>query len=112
MHHLDRQGEDDRRIFLGSDFRQRLKVSQCNRDRLGGDYDSGLGQLLRGFQFARCVDDFSTLLALGFGLPRHRALHIGRQIDVLDLDRRHLDAPRIGMLIQDLLQLLVESIAF
>ncbi len=76
-----------------------------------GDDGGGLRQLLRRLQLARGVDDLSTLLALGFGLPGHRALHVGRQIDVLHLDRRHLDAPRIGVLVEDLLQLLVQPLA-
>ncbi len=64
----------------------------------------GLAEFLRGLQLAFRVDDLSTLLALGFGLAGHRALHVGGQIDVLDLHRRHLDAPRIGALIEDVLQ--------
>ena len=35
----------------------------------------------------------------------------GGQVDVLDLDRRDLDAPGIGVLVEDLLQLLVQPLA-
>ena len=34
----------------------------------------------------------------------------GRQIDLLDFDSRHLDSPRIGALVEDLLELLVEAL--
>ena len=64
-----------------------------------------LRQLLRRLELARGVNDLGALLALGLGLPRHRALHVLRQIDVLDLDRRHLHAPGIGALIENLLEL-------
>ena len=70
-----------------------------------------LRQLLRGDQLAFGVDDLGALLALGLGLAGHRPLHVLRQIDVLHLDRRDLDAPRIGLVIEDVLQLLVQPIA-
>ena len=34
-----------------------------------------------------------------------------RDLDVLDLDRRDLDPPRLGLLVDDLLQVLVELLA-
>ena len=69
-----------------------------------------LRQLLRRIQLAGGVNDLGALLALGLGLPRHRALHVLRQIDVLHFDGRHLDPPGIGALIEDLLQLLIEVV--
>src|SRR6478736_5523736 len=47
-------------------------------------------------------------LALGLGLGGHRALHVLRDLDVLDLDRRHLDAPRTGLVVDHLLERVVE----
>ena len=58
----------------------------------------------RRLELAPGVDDLRALLALGLGLPRHRALHLVRQVDVLDLDHRDLDPPRVGVLVDDLLQ--------
>jgi len=52
-----------------------------------------------------------SLLALRDRLPRDRAPHLLREIDALDLDERDLDAPRIGMAIDDLLEALVELLA-
>ena len=57
------------------------------------------------------MDDFRTLFPFGLGLARHRALHVLGQIDVFHLDRRHLDAPGLRVLIEDLLQLLIQPIA-
>ena len=42
---------------------------------------------------------------------RHRVLHRGRDLDVLDLDRRDLDPPRVGVLVDDVLERLVELLA-
>ena len=66
---------------------------------------------MRRLELARGVDDLRALLALGLRLLRHRALHLERQVDVLHLDHRDLDAPRIGVLVEDLLQLLVQLVA-
>ena len=44
------------------------------------------------------------------GFTRHRPLHdILRQRDVLDLDRRHLGAPGLGVLVDDVLDLVVDA---
>src|SRR5262245_64042776 len=55
---------------------------------------------------------YTTLFrsALGFRLLRHRALHVGRQIHLLHFDRGDLHAPRLGVLIEDLLELRVEAL--
>ena len=51
-------------------------------ERLRRDDAGRLRQLGRRLQLAFGVDDLRALLPLGFGLPRHRALH------VLPADRR------------------------
>ncbi len=65
----------------------------------------GVGQPLRRLELALGVDHLRALLALRLGLLRHRALHLLRQVDLLDLDRAHLHAPRLGLLVDDLLEL-------
>ena len=69
------------------------------------DHARGLRQLLRRGQLALGVDDLGALLAFRLRLPRHRALHVLWQVHVLHFDRRDLDAPRIGLVIEDPLQL-------
>ena len=69
-----------------------------------------LRELLGRLQLALGVDHLGPALALGFGLARHRALHLRRQIDVLYFDGRHLDAPvlraRVDRLAQDRVDLI------
>ena len=57
------------------------------------------------------MNDLRALLALGLGLTRHGALHVGRQIHMFDFNRRHLDPPWVGVLVEDLLQLLIQPLA-
>ena len=68
-----------------------------------------LAELHRRLVFALGGDDLGAALALGLGFLGHRPLHIIRQRDVLDLDRRHLGAPRLGVLVDDVLDLVVDA---
>ena len=72
----------------------------CCRDDVGG-----FAELDRGLVLALGGDDLGAALALGLGFLGHRALHVVRQRDVLDLDRRHLRAPRLGVGVDDVLDL-------
>ena len=103
--------EHDRRVLVDADLAQRLQVAQLQRGRVLGDHVGGLAQARRGLELALGVDDLRAPLALGLGLARHRVLHRRRDADVLDLDGGDLDAPRLGLLVDDLLQLLVELLA-
>ena len=66
---------------------------------------------MRGAELALGGDDLGALLALGLRLAGDRALHGLRQLHVLDLDRADLDAPGLGLLVDDLLQVLVDALA-
>jgi hypothetical protein len=48
------------------------------------------------------VDDSCSLLPLGLGLPRHRALHAFWQLDVRELDEGDLDTPGDRADVEDL----------
>jgi hypothetical protein len=50
-------------------------------------------------------------LALGLGLAGHRTLHRLGNLDVLYLDGGDLDPPGLGLLVDDALQVLVQSLA-
>jgi hypothetical protein len=69
-------------------------------------------QLRRRLLFAFGIDDLGAPLALGLGLARDGADHGLGNVDVLDLDVGHLDAPGIGLGIEDLLNVVVELVAF
>ena len=56
------------------------------------------------------MNHLRPLLPLRLGLLRDGSLHFGRQVDVLDLDHGNLDPPGIGVLVQDLLELVIESL--
>ena len=100
---VDREREDDRRVLVHADVDQRLQVAELERRRVAAEDLGRLGQLLRRLELAVGGDDLRPPLALGLGLARDRPLHLLRQLDVLDLDRAHLHAPGLGLLVDDLL---------
>jgi hypothetical protein len=59
------------------------------------------GELGGGLVLAFGGDDLPPALPLGLGLLGHGPLHLVGQVDVLDLHAHHLDAPRIGPLVDD-----------
>src|SRR5437870_2826401 len=67
-----------------------------DRHRVAGDDVGVVAELGRGLELALGVDDLRAPLALGLGLAGDRALHAARDLDVLDLDGRHLDPPWLG----------------
>ena len=72
---------------------------------------AALLELLGGLELALGVDDLGPLLALGLGLAGHGPLHRVGQLHVLDLDDADLDAPRLCLLVDDLLEPLVDLVA-
>src|SRR5215217_3780010 len=111
LQQVERQREDDRRVLVRPHLEQRLEVAQVERGGLPADDRRRSGQLLRGLELALGVDDLRPALALGLGLARHRSLHRLRYLDVLDLDRRHLDAPGLRLVVDDLLEIVVQAVA-
>ena len=71
----------------------------------------GLHEFFRGLQFAFGVDHLGPALPLGFGLLGDGADHRFVEVDVLDLDIGHLDAPGIGLRVQYLLDVDVQALA-
>ena len=76
-----------------------------------GHHSGGILELLCCIELALGVDDLGPLFALGFGLPGHGSLHAVGQFHVLYLDDADLDAPRFGLLVNYLLELLVDLVA-
>ncbi len=70
-----------------------------------------LAQALRRLELALRVDHLRASLALGLGLLGHRALHLLRQIDVLDLDRADLHAPGIRSPVELALKLVIDALS-
>src|SRR5712671_242434 len=102
-------GEDDGGILLDRYFRHGLQGAELKRYRVLRDDVGRLAELYRRLVFAFGGDDFGATLAFGLGFLGHRALHVVGQRDVLDLDRRYLGAPRLGVLVDDVLDLLIDA---
>jgi len=105
---LEGQGEDDRGVLLGGDLRQRPQESELEGLGIRGNDIGGLGELARSLELAFGVDDFGPAFAFGLGLLGDGPDHILRKIDMLHLDELDLDAPRVGALVDNLLELGVE----
>ena len=108
---VERQREDDRRVLVDPDLGQGLEVAQLERAGRRADHLGGVAQPLRRLELALRVDHLGAALALGLRLAGHRALHAGRDLHVLDLDGGDLHAPRVGLLVDDLLERVVEPLA-
>ena len=77
-----------------------------------GELLSGLDELLSGLQLALGVDDFGAPQALGLGLLGDGADHLFVEVDVLEFNIGDFNAPRVGLIIEDLLDVLIEFFAF
>src|ERR1043166_9256959 len=108
---IDRHGKNRGRILFGGDLDQALEKTELQRHRACRHDIRRFLQLLRCLELSLGVDDFGAPLALGLGLLRHRALHLLRQVDVFDRHLRDLDAPGIGMLVDNRLQIRVDLFA-
>src|SRR6266404_3153112 len=108
---VDRHREDDGRGLVAGDLGERLQVAQLHRLRALREHGGGLLQLFGGLQLAFGVDHLGAPLALGFGLARDGAHHRLVQVDVLDLDVGDLDAPGVGLRVEDSLDVEIELLA-
>src|SRR4051812_46345201 len=111
LEQVDREREDDRRRLARAELEERLQIAQLQRGGVRAHDLRRVEEALGRLELALGVDDLRAALALGLGLAGHRALHPLRDADVLDLDRRDLDPPRVGLLVDDLLEGLVEALA-
>ena len=109
--HVHRHGEHDRRRLVAGDLREGLQVAKLHRFALLGEHLGGGEQLLGGLQLALGVDHLGAPLALGLRLARDRPDHRLVDVDMLDLDVRHLDAPGVGLVVEHRLDVLVQLLA-
>src|SRR2546426_5014544 len=96
---------------LGRDLPHGLEIAELDGDRMPRQALRRLRELRRRLELAVGVDDLGPPLALGLRLLRHRTLHVLRQVDLLDLHGRDLDAPGLGVLVDDPLELLGDLVA-
>ena len=76
----------------------------------GGDDPRRFGQLGGGLDLALGGDHLGPAFALGLRLAGHCRLRLQGQLDVLQLDRGHLDAPLLGAGVQDVAHLVVDAV--
>src|SRR5512139_1884445 len=105
---VDGQREDDRRVLVRPELEQRLQVAKLQGGWALAQRVGRLAQLLGGLELSARIDDLRSALALGLRLACHGPLHRLGNLHVLDLDHPHLDAPGLGLLVDDLAEVLVE----
>src|SRR5215210_3988692 len=104
--HVQGDGEDDGGVVLGGDLVQRLKKPklQCGRALQSV---RRLPEPLRRLVLPLSSYYLRPPLPLALGLPRHRPLHLLRDLHVLHLDDANLHPPGVGLLVYYGLELLV-----
>jgi hypothetical protein len=101
----------DRGALTDSQLLERLHVGQLEACRPAVDDLGSVGQLLRRLELALRIDDLRPAATLGLSLAGHGTLHRLRDLHVLDLDDADLHAPRLRLLVDDLLEILVQPLA-
>src|SRR5215469_3929468 len=76
VQNVDRQREDDRGVLLRADLRQGLEIPELQRNRLGGNGGSGIGQRLRSLKFPLRMNNFGQFFPFRLSLPGHGSLHV------------------------------------
>ena len=105
------QRKQDRSRQIIRDAVQRRQISHMHRLGHSGQYRGGFDEFRCGLVLAFGIDYLGPAIALGLGLPRYRTDHALVEVDVLDLDSGHLDAPRVGQRIEDSLDVGVQPLA-
>ncbi len=97
--------------MVATELKEGLQVAELNSGGAAAEDLSSIAEVFRGLGLALGVDDLGAPFAFGFGLAGDGALHGLGKLDVFDLHRGDLDAPRLGLVVDDLSQTLVELIA-
>ena len=81
-----------------------MQVAQRHGYRFAVQHGRGLGQFRRCLKFSLRGNDLGSASTFRFRLGRDGALHLLRQVDLLDLDLRHFDTPHLGLFVEDRLK--------
>ena len=111
LHDVDRHGEDDGRILFGADLGEGLQIAQLHRGGNAAEDFRGVDEGLRGLEFGLGVDHLGAAVAFGFGLLGDRPHHVFGELDGPDLDIADLDAPGLGLGVEDALHVGAELLA-
>ena len=96
--------------MLAGNLAHGLEEAELKRDRLLADQRCRLHHFLGGLKFALGVNDLRAPLTLGLGLFGHRPFHAVGQGHVLHFHGGNFDAPRLGLAVDNFLQLLIDHI--
>src|SRR5262249_56025836 len=111
LHQVDRERKHDRRAALASNIEQCREITQLHRLWHRRQYLRGVDQLVRRLVLCFGVYDLGAARAFGLRLTRDRSYHALVEIDALDLDGGHLDAPCLGLFIEHVLDIRIEFVA-
>ena len=111
LRQFDREGKHDRGAALARDVEQRAEIAKLHRLRYAREDAGCLDKLLGRLLFPLGMDDLGAAFALGLGLAGDGADHAVVKIDALQFDSGYLDAPPLGLLVEDVLDVGVELVA-
>src|SRR5208337_2438719 len=111
INNIYRKWENNRCVLFDTYLGKGLEVAQLDGRGLRLENLGGIGQLLRGFELALCVNDLGAALTFGFGLFGNGTLHRLGNVHLFHFDLADLDAPGLGVLVQDDLQFGVDFVA-
>src|SRR6185436_5069889 len=109
---VHRQRKDHGRGSLAGNVVQRREVAQLHRLRLLRKRSASLDKLLGGLLLAHRIDHLGAPQPLRLGLFGNRPHHGFIEIDILDLYGGDLDAPDVGLLIENFLDVRVKPVPF
>ncbi len=98
---IDRHREDDRGIFLGTNFRQRLQIAQLHAAGCRSQNGRRIHQRLCGLEFSVSMNHLGAAVAFSLRLLGDGAHHVFGQFDISDLHHADLDAPGLGLGVQN-----------
>jgi len=104
---IHRQREDDRRTLFAGNVCESSEVSQLHRLRMPGQLLSCFDKPLRSLLFTLRIDDLCAPQAFRLRLLGNCTDHLSIKIDMLQFHVRDLDAPGIGLRVEDSLHVRV-----
>lgn len=97
---------------IGADFFESLKGADVDAAWSLGEKVGGFGDGSSGGFFAFGGDDGGAAFTLGFSLFRHSTFHVGGELDVLETDAFDVNAPFVGLGVDDFADLSGDFVTF
>lgn len=97
---------------VGADFFESLEGADIKPTWRLGEHASSFGDSSGSGFFSFGRNNGSATFAFGFGLLSHGAFHVGREFDVLEFNILDVNAPLVGLGVNDLADLCGDLVAF